>query len=270
MLNNDMATLNTTIPTASLNYAGAGTGHSLTRHAPSYTDQRIVWFKGVDNLLDLTVTGTDRRPVSLLNKELTVTLWDTITGTTIFRRRAIATVPENGQARLTVFARDLMTTPSGIYKLGATFVDGNGLETALTWNRAMQAGFDIEIKDEVIPTSRTTVAVDSWTNSGGNYFSSAVNGPSFYRKDSTLFSVALYANNYTGAVKVQGTLDEVVTGNTLWADLKPQDASSPILTLTGYTGIDPYNYYGGVRWLRTVRADSPSNAGTLDKILIRV
>jgi len=265
-----MATLNTTIPTAALNYAGTGTGHSLTRHVPSYTDQRIVWFKGVDNLLDLTVTGIDRRPISLLNKELTVTFWDTITGTTIFRRRAVGTVPENGQARLTVFARDLMTLPSGIYKLAATFVDGNGLETALTWNRAMQAGFDVAVKDEVVPTSRTSMIVDTWTNAGGTLVSSAVNGPSYYRKDTSLFSIALYASNYTGTVKLQGTLDEVVTGNTLWADLNPQGASSPILTLNGYTGIDPYNYYAGVRWLRTVRVDNSSNAGTLDKILIRV
>ena len=43
-----MATLNLTVPTATLNYAGAGTGPSTTRHVASYTDQRIVWFKGVD------------------------------------------------------------------------------------------------------------------------------------------------------------------------------------------------------------------------------
>jgi len=265
-----MATLNTTIPTASLNYAGAGSGHSLTRHVPSYTDQRIVWFKGVDNLLDLTVTGSDRRPVSLLNKELTMTFWDTITGTTIFRRRAVGIVPENGQARLTVFARDLMTLPRGIYQLAATFVDGNGLETALTWNRAMQAGFDVEVKDEVVPTNRTSIIVDTWTNSDGTLVSSAINGPSYYRKDTTLFSIALYASNYTGTVKLQGTLDEVVTAFTLWADLTAQEAISSTLTLTGYTGIDPYNYYAGVRWLRTVRVDNANNAGTLDKILIRV
>ena len=84
-----MATLNSSIPTATLNYAGASTGHSTTRHAPGYTDQRIVWFKGVDNILDITLTGTDRRPVSLLRRELTVTMWDRTTGTTIFRRRAM-------------------------------------------------------------------------------------------------------------------------------------------------------------------------------------
>jgi len=181
-----MATLNSSIPTASLNYSGAGTGPSATRHAPSYTDQRIVWFKGVDNILDLTITGTDRRPVSLLRRELTVTMWDRTTGTTIFRRRAMATVEENGQARLTVFARDLMTLPVGIYSLGATFVDANGLETALTWNRAQQGAFDVEVKDAVVPTSRVTQEVTTWTDVGGLIVSSAFNGPQFYRKDTSL------------------------------------------------------------------------------------
>lgn len=265
-----MATLNSSIPTATLNYAGAGTGPSTTRHAPSYTDQRIVWFKGVDNILDLTITGSDRRPVSLLRRELTITMWDRTTGSTIFRRRAMPTVAENGQARLTVFARDLMTLGSGIYALGATFVNAEGLETALTWNRAQQGGFDVEVKDAVIPTSRGTYEITEYTNSNSTLVSGAVNGPQFFRKDTSLFTVGLYATNWTGSIIVQGTLDETVTGTTLWANLKPQDYTTPVLTLNGYTGIDPYNYYAGVRWLRITKTDSPSNVGTLDKVLIRV
>ena len=270
-----MANLNTSIPTASLNYSGAGTGPSATRHAPSYTDQRIVWFKGVDNLLDLTISGGDRRPVSLLRREVTITFWDRSSGTTIFRRRAMPTVAENGQARLTVYARDLMMLSSGIYTLSATFVDGNGLETALTWNRAQQAGFDVEVKDEVIPTSRSTQIITNFTevsteNTNSLLVSSAVNGPLFYRKDTALFTVGVYASNWTGTLIVQGTFDEVVTGLTLWSDLKPQDTSSVSLTLNGFTGIDPYNYYASIRWLRVIKINSRSNAGTLDKILIRV
>jgi len=265
-----MATLNSTVPSTTLNYAGAGTNPSSTRHAPSYTDQRIVWFKGVDNLLDITLTGVDRRPVSLLLKELAITMWDRNTGATIFRRRAIPTIAENGQARLTVFARDLMTIGSGVYTLGATFVDGNGLETALTWNRAQQGAFDVEVKDAVVPTSRATHEITSWSNINNLLVSSAFNGPQFYRKESNLFTVALYASNWTGSVIVQGTIDETVTGSTLWANLKPQNYETAVLNLNGYTGIDPYNYYAGVRWVRLVKEDSLSNAGTLDKVLIRV
>lgn len=265
-----MATLNTSIPTATLNYAGAGTGPSSTRHAPAYTDQRISWFKGVDNLLDITVSGIDRRPVSLLRRELTITMWDRTTGTTIFRRRAMPVVPENGQVRLTIFARDLMTLPSGIYSLGATIIDAEGLETALTWNRAMQGAFDVEVKDAVVPTIRSTNEVTTWTNSNDVWYSSAFNGPQFFRKDTSLFTVGLYTSNWSGTVIVQGTLDEVVTGTTLWANLKPQEYTTANLDLAGFTGIDPYNFYAGVRWVRIVKSDSPSNAGTLDKVLIRV
>ena len=265
-----MATLNSSIPTATLNYSGAGTGPSTTRHAPSYTDQRIVWFKGVDNLLDLTITGSDRRPVSLLRREITITMWDRETGATIFRRRAMPVVAENGQAQIVVFARDLMTLSNGIYALGATFVNAEGLETALTWNRAMQGAFDIEVKDAVVPTSRSTTEVTSYTNSNGIMMSSAFNGPQFFRKDTSLFTVGVYATNWSGTVVVQGTMDELVAGDTLWANLKPQDYTTPILNFNGYTGIDPYNYYAGVRWLRIVKTNSPSNAGTLDKVLIRV
>jgi hypothetical protein len=265
-----MATLNSSIPTATLNYAGAGTGHSTTRHAPSYTDQRIVWFKGVDNLLDLTITGNDRRPVSLLRRELTITMWDRETGATIFRRRAMPIVAENGQARVTVFARDLMTLGPGLYSVGATIVNEDGLELALTWNRAQQGAFDVEVKDAVVPTSRSTNEITSWTNSNGIYISSAFNGPNYYKKDTSLFTVGLYCSNYTGTVIVQGTMDENVTGATMWANLKPQDYTVATLDLSGYTGIDPYNFYAGVRWLRVIKSDAGSNAGTLDKVVVRV
>lgn len=265
-----MATLNSSIPAAALNYSGAGTGPSATRHAPGYTDQRIIWFKGVDNILNLTVSGTDRRPVSLLRRELTVTMWDRTTGTTIFRRRAQGTVDENGQARLTVFARDLMTLPVGIYSLGATFVDAEGLETALTWNRAQQGAFDVEVKDAVVPTSRVTQEVTEFLSVNGQLISSAFNGPQYYRKDTSLFTVALYGSNWSGTVIVQGTLDENITGDTLWGNLKPQDYETANLTLSGYTGIDPYNYYAGVHWVRIIQQPSGSNAGTLDKVLVRV
>lgn len=265
-----MAILNSSVPTATLNYSGAGTGPSLTRHAGSYTDQRIVWFKGVDNLLDLTITGSDRRPVSLLRRELTITMWDRETGATIFRRRAMPTVAENGQARVTVFARDLMTLGAGIYSLGATIVNEDGLELALTWNRAQQGAFDVEVKDAVVPTSRSTNEVTSWSTVSGLFVSSAFNGPNFYKKDTSLFTIGIYASNYTGTVIVQGTMDENITGSTLWANLKPQDYTVATLDLTGFTGIDPYNFYAGVRWLRVIKSDSASNAGTLDKVVIRV
>lgn len=269
-----MANLNTSTPTANLNYAGAGTGPSSTRSVPSYTDQRIVWFKGVDNILDLTISGNDRRPVSILRREIAITMWDRTTGTTIFRRRTMPIVAENGQCRLVVQARDLMTLGSGLYTLGATIVDADGLETALTWNRAQQAGFDVEVKDEVIPTSRSTEEIVNFTSidngSSAILVSRAFDGPQFYRKDTSLFTAGIYAKNWTGSIIVQGSMDTVVHGNTLWADLKPQDATTAVLTYSGYTGIDPFNFYASVRWLRIVKTPGLSNAGTLDKILVRV
>lgn len=271
-----MATLNLTIPTATLNYAGAGTGPSATRHVPGYTDQRIVWFKGVDNVLTLNIVGSDRKPVSLLRRELTITMWDRETGSTIFRRRALPTVAEDGMAKVVILARDLMTLGSGIYALGATFVDAEGFETALTWNRAMQGAFDVEVKDAVVPTSRQSAEITEYVNIGTDsqgvdkFVSGSMNGPSFFRKDTSLFSVAVYASNWTGTLIIQGTMDENITTSTLWADLKPQDTASALLEYNGYTGIDPFNYYAGVRWLRIRRIESPSNAGTLDKVVVRV
>lgn len=266
-----MVYLNSTAVTANLNYSGAGTGPSLTRHVASYTDRRVTWFKGVDNVLEITVSGSDRRALNVINREIALTLWDRDLNTVIFRRRALSTQPEKGQIKLVVFARDLMTVPSGFYTLGATMVDENGLEVALAWDRSGRAEFDVEIKDAPIPTSRHTEEITQWLLSDGQRVSSAVKGPFLLHKDSALFTVAAYVTNYTGSVIVQATQDDVVDGmSTLWANLKPQDSNTAELVFAGHTGIIPYNFYAGVKWIRTIKADGPSNAGSLDKILIRV
>lgn len=268
-----MAILNSSVPKANLNYAGAGDGPSLTRHVASYTDRRIVWYKGVENLLDITISGADRRPINLLNKEVVLTLWDRVTGTTFFRRRVINTAGENGQCKLTVFARDLTTIDSGIYQLSATIVDSAGLETALTWDRAKRADFDVEVKEAIVPASRITHEVlpgDYLVDGNGVKTSSAFNGPSYFRKDIALVTMAVHASNYTGTITLQGTLDQIVTSQTLWSDLKPQGATQAEIPFAGFTGIDPSNYYAGVRWLRLVIKDDASNAGTVDKIQLRV
>lgn len=266
-----MVYLNSTAVTANLNYSGAGTGPSLTRHVASYTDRRIIWFKGVDNQLEIIISGSDRRSLNLINREVALTLWDRTLGTVIFRRRAVATHPERGQLKLVVFARDLMTVAEGFYTLGATMVDENGLEVALAWDRSGRAEFDVEIKDAPIPTSRHTEIIDNWLLSDGRYVSSAVKGPFLLHKDSALFTVACYANNYTGSVIVQATQDDTIDGiSTLWADLRSQESNSVELMFQGYTGIMPYNFHAGVKWIRTIKKDSPLNSGSLDKILIRV
>lgn len=266
-----MVYLNSTAVTANLNYSGAGNGPSLTRHVASYTDRRVIWFKGVDNQLEITISGSDRRSLNVINREIVLTLWDRVLGTVIFRRRTIPMQAERGQVKLVVFARDLMTVASGFYSLGATMVDENGLEVALAWDRSGRAEFDVEIKDAPIPTSRYTEIVDHWLLSDGKLVSSAIKGPYLLHKDSALFTVACYANNYTGVVTVQATQDDVVDGiSTLWTDLRPQDACDSVLMFNGYTGIVPYNYYAGVKWIRTIKKNAPANVGTLDKILIRV
>jgi hypothetical protein len=134
----------------------------------------------------------------------------------------------------------------------------------------MQGAFDVEVKDAVVPTSRSTNEITTWTNVNGVMTSSAINGPMFYRKDTSLFTAGVYASNWTGSIIIQGTMDEDVTGTTLWANLKPQDYTVANVDLRGFSGIDPYNFYAGVRWIRVIKTDSPSNAGTLDKIQIRV
>jgi len=270
-----MPTLNTQFPSTTLNYSGHGSAASTTRHHALSTDQRIVWIKAIDNKLAINITGIDRHPLNILDSNITVTMWNSAAGTTIFRRRVEVVNAASGQAMLVIFARDLMMLSPGIYSLGATIIDAEGLETALTWNRAHKGSMDVEVKDAVVPTSRATYEISSFQSisDSTNFIkivSSAYNGPSYFRMQGGMFTAGIYATNYTGQIIIQGTQTDVITTGTLWSDLVPEGATSPLLELHGYTGIDPYNIYAMVRWIRIQKIDGETNVGTIDKILVRV
>lgn len=254
-----------------LNYTGQAPGVSRTRHVPSYTSRRFIWSTGVDNIINITVTREDRRPMNIINREIVFTFWDAKSGTTYFRRTASLVDPSVGQLRLIVPAALTADIPRGLYNLSATIVDSDGYETVLSWDQDQRGSFDVELKDDVMPPPKVTDVIDSWTLSDGIYVSSAIDGPTISTVGSGLFSVAVYATNYSGIIKIQGSLDQTMNGiNTLWADLAAEGYVSSDLVLTDYTGIVPLNFRSNMRWIRAARTDDPGNTGTLDKILVRV
>lgn len=270
-LNKSMPSILSSItPSVTLNYAGHGTGASRTRHVPSYTHRKLVWNLGTDNILDITVNQADRQPMNIVGRDIVFSFWDAKSGLTYFRTRAQHSTPESGALRLVVPASTTAAIEPGLYNLSATIIDGDGFETAMTWDQDHRGSIDVELRSDVMPPSRVTDVLDLWTLSDGVYVSSAVEGTSNGLRNKGLFSTAVYATNYTGTLVVQGTLDQTINGmNTLWADLADTDGSNSI-TLEDFTGILPLNYHYNMRWIRVTRSDHPANAGTLDKVLIRV
>lgn len=262
--------LNSITPSVQLNYTGQGAGATRTRHIGSYTSRRLQWSIGVDNVVDITVGQTDRQPMNIINREIVFTFWDAKSSTTYFRRRAQALRPESGELRLIVPATETTDIPRGLYNLSATIIDADGYETLLTWDQDQRGSIDVELRDDVMPPPQTTDVIDTWTVSDGIRVSSAIDGP-VTTNGSGLFTVAIYATDYHGTLRVQGTLDGTINGmNTMWADLVAEGSAFNSIVLTGFTGILPLNFRSNMRWLRVTRIDTAGNTGTLDKILVRV
>ena len=225
----------------------------------------------MDNIVDITISGADRNPMNVLGREIVFTLWDRRQQTTYFRKRATMVDAANGVIRLVVESTETRAMDAGMYDLSATIIDADGFETLLSWDQDYAGTLDVELRDNVSPPARTTDVLDTWTLSDGIYVSSAVAGPVSVGTPNQLFSAAIYATDYRGTIKIQGTMDLTVNGmNVLWADLTPEDSIASSIILTGYTGILPYNFRSAMRWLRVTRTDSETNTGSLDKVLIRV
>lgn len=224
----------------------------------------------MDNMVDITVTQGDRRPMNIIDRDVVFTMWDYNSGVTYFRSRAMPVTPESGALRLIVPAAATAALSAGLYNLSATIVDSDGYETLLTWDQDHRGSLDVELNNDIMPPSRVTDIIDTWTLSDNAYVSSAVEGTITGSRHKGLFSVAVYSTNYSGTLRIQGTLDLTMNGmNTLWADLRDLEGNTA-LVLDDASGITALTFRSNMRWLRVTRVDDSSNTGTLDKVLIRV
>ena len=92
------------------------------------------------------------------------------------------------------------------------------------------------------------------------YVSETISGQPSINGNSALHTAAIYNNDSTATLTVQGTLDNTVTNSTDWADITT-------VSLTSTDEIKYANFNGVFNHIR-FKFD-PTNSGTISKILVR-
>jgi hypothetical protein len=238
--------------------------------------------KGVDNNIRFRVFNRDRKPQAVNHLQIRTRLINTMSQEVVLERYAQPT-SDKGIVELKVLEGDLVNVAQGYYKLVVTGGEellpneaGQIIQTPFFSDTGNNVTLSVEItgQAEAAPQETQEILPEDWINfsTRGNpatFYSSAIPAGRIRNTTTSTHTIALYTSNYSGNVKIFGSLE----------DVPPQDLSSwfPInvdiigneIIFDEHTGISPLVFRANYMWLKFTYEPGPTNEGSLDKIQIR-
>lgn len=238
--------------------------------------------KGVDNSLQFRVFNPDRTPANICEKSIYARLINLTNGELVLERKL-----HNGVAKgfmsLAVYETDLTDIHVGLYKLVLVKSDDIYATTPLFTDYDNNIDMTVEVTDQATRTPRPSIVIreENWTENrfydpeisdrASRFISSSIPTPRTRGLISNLHSFSVNTDNYTGKLKVYGTLD--LTPNPDldrgWFSIKvPDDAD--YISFIGFTGTRLFTFEGNYMWLKFVHFPHPTeNDGNLVKLIER-
>lgn len=262
----------------------AGNGADNNNMSINRNDFKI--YRGSFNPIDIIIRDTNRKPVNLTGKSLTLTVLDFLTDAVLIQKTLEILDAQQGKARVTFLPTDTENWTVCTYKYTILIENEDATQNLLfTDNCDNVVGF-FDFLDGVLPQltdSIKVLGVDFTpvnavppSTEATHFITSAFQGDASLCAVDGLHTVALYATDYVGKFFVQGSLEDTpgplesewfdihLTSFTAYFEL----GNTPLPTST-FTGIEAFTFTASVRWVRFKHTPDNDNAGTLDQVLYR-
>lgn len=225
----------------------------------------VQFTKGSTNTLDFSIRSKDRKPVSLIDKMLRITISNIETGSVKSIKELEKLDLDKGYARLTLTNSETEQWDEGFYQYAVEVTEDNGREGFAFIDQVYNVAGKFELKGNAIsPTADVTVITEFqlFNNINPYYLSGVIDIDGKH-----LNTVAWYLANFAGELIVQVSLNQTVpTNNNDWMDVATFDTES--LTYTGISCIKYMNVEGNYSFLRVKFIPDTLNEGTVTKILV--
>ncbi len=245
----------------------ADLANNITEYRPVYRRQLQV-YKGIDNVLTFEIKNPDQKPLSILttytpkfvafdeNKSLVIEHDGVIVET--------STPTRKGQFTVTVTENDLLNLKSQYLSYNVYLVKTADNTKVLTYGDSdYRATGTIHVSTEAFPGPASTYELKTFTEDSYDssiYNSEAVSAEASRNGNEALHTAAIYTTDFEGKVTIQGTLENNVSGLTVWADIYSTNLQSP-------TQPQFVNFNGVFSYIRAKYENKVS--GTIDKILVK-
>lgn len=222
--------------------------------------------KGIDNTLRFKIKDTDRKPIDLTNKTVIWKMYDRESRENVLFRYPVVTNATKGMASLTITTAETIMMPEGFYQFAMYTVE-DGVEQIIYTDTYDNAHGVVEVVDDVYPEFEDSQETATFYFDGNTYTSSVFDGSGNTIKSKSVHTFALYFDNFTGVVHLQGDLSvQPSSAEDDWFDLTPRLMYDSDITINNETGVQGYVIQANVNW---IRIQYTATSGSISKVLLR-
>lgn len=248
----------------------------------SFGDADWITYKGSTNDIEFEIKDNDRKPVNVEGMNPYITIIDHDTRKVVLEKPLDVLDPVKGKLKFRMYPFETVDLYVGYYNYSIQLEYDDGTKHLLYTDLNYSASGWFELKDNALPNHKPAEeleGMDKWTPThqgvypGGftKWTSSSVKGDAAHGFKDGLHTVALYLQNYTGKLKMEGSLEiNPPTDEQDWFDIN-LSPNTIELNFMNYSGIEPFNFTANVSWLRFIAyPDEELNKGTITKVLVKI
>ena len=235
-------------------------------------DRRLTIHRGVINPLTFTFKNEDQKAQDVSAKTVSsgnyyqLLVVDTESKKAVITKNLSiiddgSTITTKGQAKCEITDGDLLALDAKFYEYSIQEIKSDGSTLVTYADTSYVAGGTIEILDTAYPQFTASVEVTNFTLSSGIFTSSAITGRPGINNNAALHTVAIYPNNFSGTVEVQGTMETNPVANDYFTITNT--------TLSSSSSVTSLNFNGVFQKVRFKATRTTGTTGRIDKILYR-
>jgi len=238
-------------------------------------DRRLTLHRGVSNPVTFKFKNEDQKNQDVSSKTYEFNMIDSESKEAVLTKTLTilddgSTVSTTGDASCTITEGDLLSLDAKFYNFAVREVKADGSREITYSDTGYAAAGTIELLDGAYPEFVASTNVSTFTASGGPlaYTSGSIDARPGINNNTALHTIAVYTKNFTGALRVQGTMSASPSTSDYF-DITMEGAGSTANSFTDSTTVTNFNFTGVYHSVRFSWGNSTGNAGVIDKILYR-
>ncbi len=244
-------------------------------------DRRLTLHRGVTNPITFTFKNEDQKAQDVSSKTVSsgnyyqLEVVDSETQQSVITKNLTiiddgSTVSTKGQASCEISDGDLLELDAKFYTYAIKEIKSDGSTLVTYADTSYVAGGTMEVLDGAYPQFIPSTSISSFTASGGplEHTTGKINAKPGLNNNKALHTIAVYTKNFTGALRVQGTMS-TSPEETDYFDITMDGASAPANSFSSSTTVTTFNFTGVYQNIRFSWGNSSGNTGVIDKILYR-
>ena len=238
-------------------------------------DRRITLHRGVSTPITFTFKNEDQKAQDVTSKTYEFNMIDTESKKSVLTRNLTilddgSTQASKGTASLTITEGDLLGLDAKFYNFAVREVKSDNSREVTYSDTGYNAAGSLEVIDGAYPEALDSTRISTFTGTGGplEFTSGAIDGKPGINNNKALHTIAVYTTNFSGALKVQGTMASSPSDSDFFDITMDSESDATISDLTS-SGISYYNFFGVYHSVRFSWDNATDNTGKIDKILYR-